>query len=278
MEYQNPTPREDVNYSSEHPLKEFSQLLVGIGLVLLVAIVALNYTAGFFANKLPFSYETKMVAALDFAQITPSAQQARLQELADRLAEVMQLPEEMDIRVHYSPQNTINAFATLGGNVVLFEGLLAQLESEQAIAMVMAHEIAHIKLRHPIVALGKGVTLAVLASSLGGASASGTAEWLIGSSANLSLLRFSRQQERAADVVAAHALYHVYGNLAGAQQLFTKFAKLESQQFDSSAGLDLFRSHPYSQQRWEALSDLAGQRGWPVVGEQTTWQQPIEKD
>ena len=44
----------------------------------------------------------------------------------------------------------INAFATPGGHVFITRGLLSQCTSEDMIAAVIAHELAHIMLRHAI--------------------------------------------------------------------------------------------------------------------------------
>jgi predicted Zn-dependent protease len=45
----------------------------------------------------------------------------------------------------------INAFATSGGHIFLTRGLIDAANSEDALAAVIAHEIAHIQLRHGIV-------------------------------------------------------------------------------------------------------------------------------
>ncbi|MBK8289542.1 MAG: M48 family metalloprotease [Cellvibrionales bacterium] len=53
--------------------------------------------------------------------------------------------------------------ATLGGHIVVYQGLLdATKDSETALAMVMAHELTHIKLRHPAGAMGRGFAVAAL--------------------------------------------------------------------------------------------------------------------
>ncbi|GMO50901.1 MAG: M48 family metalloprotease [Treponemataceae bacterium] len=44
--------------------------------------------------------------------------------------------------------NEINAFATSGGHILVTRGLLAAAESEDALAAVLAHELAHIQLGH----------------------------------------------------------------------------------------------------------------------------------
>ena len=46
--------------------------------------------------------------------------------------------------------NEINAFATPGGHILVTRGLIAAANSEDALAGVIAHEIAHIHLKHGI--------------------------------------------------------------------------------------------------------------------------------
>jgi predicted Zn-dependent protease len=47
----------------------------------------------------------------------------------------------------------INAFATSGGHILVSRGLLNCAESEDALAAVLAHEIAHIQLEHSLTAI-----------------------------------------------------------------------------------------------------------------------------
>lgn len=76
-------------------------------------------------------------------RLTPeAAARARLRALAAKLAAVMSLPPGMDVTVHYADEKAVNAMATLGGNVVFYRGLLERLDSEDAVATVLAHEIA----------------------------------------------------------------------------------------------------------------------------------------
>ena len=281
MTYENPPPQQDVNVSQEHPLKEFVQLVIGLGVVVIIAVLVLSATAGYLAKYIPIEYEQTMVdqtgLGTDFLNPDSLSEedqetQQRLQALADKLTAHMNLPEGADIKVHYSSSSTINALATLGGNLVFFKGLLEKIETEEELAAVMAHEIAHVQHRHPIVALGKGVTLATLASVISGASGSSAGQWLIGNTVNLSLLKFSRSQESQSDATAADALFKTYGHIQGAQQLFEQFSELEqSQEVDLTGGLEFFRSHPYSNQRWQDLEKLAQKYQWPTKGELTPW-------
>jgi len=67
--------------------------------------------------------------------------------------------------------NEINAFATSGGHILITRGLIGSAKSEDALAGVIAHEIAHIQLQHSIKAIKTSrVTQALMVT---GASAAG---------------------------------------------------------------------------------------------------------
>lgn len=49
---------------------------------------------------------------------------------------------------HVVEDETVNAFATPGGNIYVFAGLLAKMENEAQLATVVAHEIGHVEKGH----------------------------------------------------------------------------------------------------------------------------------
>ena len=69
--------------------------------------------------------------------------------------------------------NEINAFATSGGHIFVTRGLINAARSEDALAGVIAHEVAHIQLQHSIKAIRNSrITQALLIT---GTSAAGAA-------------------------------------------------------------------------------------------------------
>ncbi|MCL2808921.1 MAG: M48 family metalloprotease [Treponema sp.] len=69
--------------------------------------------------------------------------------------------------------NEINAFATSGGHILITRGLINTARSEDALASVIAHEVAHIQLQHGIKAIKSSrITQAILVT---GTSAAGAA-------------------------------------------------------------------------------------------------------
>ena len=268
MKFENPELPEGVNVSHEHPLKEFSQLLLGVLVCVIVFLIVLHYSAQYLVKYIPFRYEVAMIERMGLFQesdvpLHEKRQQAQLQALVDQLSNVMLEGEDVDIVVHYSNQDVVNAFATLGGHILIYQGLLDQLNSEQALAMVLAHEIAHVRLRHPISSLSKGLTLVTFSALITGVTGSSEAELLINSSNNLGLLTFSREQERQSDLLAAKAIHTYYGNIAGAKDLFATFEALQQ---GPKYIPEIFMSHPHSDTRWQVLLDNAINDSWVVEG------------
>lgn len=223
-EYENPTLPEGINVSPTHPLKEFALLLGGISALLLALVLALSLAAGYLVRFIPFSQEQALASRIERhwpqGQANPHpARQAELQTLADTLVAAMDLPPGMRIQVHYIDNATVNAMATLGGHVLVFQGLIDILPSENALAMVLAHEIAHVRHRHPIMAMGRGFTVALALSSLSGLGDAAIQQWL-GGMGMLPLLSFSRDQESQSDADALNAVYRVYGHVRDADALF----------------------------------------------------------
>ena len=273
MEFKNPKIPEGINVSDEHPLKGLAQLALTVIVVVAIIMVVLHYSVQYLVRYIPFEYEVKVSESIDFFQaseelVSPEAldKQAELQALADELSVLMGLPEGMTITVHYSNENVVNAFATLGGHIFMYQGLIDQIDSEQALSMVMAHEIAHIKLRHPISSLGEGVTLALLGVLITGTTGSGAGESLISSSTNLGLMKFSRDQEQESDLLAAKVIQSKYGNILGAKSLFNTFQELYGSGSDVHG---LVQSHPASDKRWQELLDKTEALAWSIDGELT---------
>ena len=228
--YENPQIPEGINVSPTHPLKDFALLLGGVSALIVVAVLALSFAAGYLVRFVPFEQERALASRVDanWLKQSHSADDKRreqyLQALGRQLAAAMDLPAEMQITVHYASDDTVNAMATLGGNIVVFQGLIDTVDSENALAMVLAHEIAHVRHRHPIVAMGRGFTVMLALSALSGVGDGMIQQW-VGSMGMLPMLAFSREQEEAADADALQALLRVYGHADGAATFFERVSE-----------------------------------------------------
>lgn len=126
----------------------------------------------------------------------------------------------------------INAFAVPGGYIFINDGLLKNIDSVDALAGVMAHEIAHIERDHVYRNAKKAgvVDLATIAAViLGGVSGeTGAAKVSIAQAANISMkLKMNRELEEDADIFAIKYLRQSRYNLAGLSDLLTTLAYYE---------------------------------------------------
>ena len=263
MHYENPKVPEGINVTAEHPLKEFTQLLVGAVVVVVIAATALALLAEQLVRYIPFEMELEIAAKYPGKLPPGGAVTDYLQSLADKLAVAQELPAEMRITVHYVDDNTVNAMATLGGNVVFFRGLVEKMPNENALAMVMAHEIAHIKHRHPIVALGRGVVVGLALAALTNFSGHTMAGSALSDAGLLTVLSFNREQEAEADRTALATLARHYGHATGADAFFQSVKDLPGNKVTESTPTFL-KTHPATMDRIEKLRALAQQNGWSM--------------
>ncbi|MCB1640576.1 MAG: M48 family metalloprotease, partial [Xanthomonadales bacterium] len=143
--YETPELPEHVNAPERHPLLDFTRVVLTVVAVFGAILLAAWWSASWLARQTPFAWEQKLVGDTilgPFEVASDDARGAALQTLADSLIKQMGLPPDMAITVHYSDSEVANAFATLGGHVVITQGLLDSVKSENGLAMVLAHEIA----------------------------------------------------------------------------------------------------------------------------------------
>ncbi|MCA1743571.1 MAG: M48 family metalloprotease, partial [Desulfovibrionales bacterium] len=127
----------------------------------------------------------------------------KISEKLEKASPPQPFPAKVDVVNH----NAVNAFATVAGYMVIFTGLILNVESEDELASIMAHELAHITQRHvarniersKLISIGSliGILAGVfIGSDAGNAVAVGSMAG--GQSA---VLKYSRADEREADQV-----------------------------------------------------------------------------
>jgi Zn-dependent protease with chaperone function len=257
-EYENPQIPEGINLSKENPLLDFVQMLLIVGVSLAALVSLLVLLSSYLVGYIPLSVEQRV--ADNLASIMPveqvldeqaTKQRDYIQQLAEVLSQDMDLPQAMRVKVHLQTGDTINAFATLGGNLVFYQGLVDKLHSENALAFVVAHELAHLKLRHPMLALGRGIVVGATLTTLLGLSDSSVSQLIVNASGQLTLFSFNRDMETQADELAIQALLTRYGHLAGADELFLLLEK--EQQLPAWVS-----THPSSTARLQRMVVLPG--------------------
>ena len=167
-----------------------------------------------------------------------------------------------NLEFHLVDKPDINAFAAPGGIVVVYAGLIDKSTSAEELAGVLAHEIAHVELRHSLKQLVKSAGLRVIVATLLG-DYGGLGGW----AAQLGDLKFSRDAEREADLRGLARLREAHIDPAGMARFFTSLAKSETGQLPA-----LFSTHPATAERLDALKQaIAAGNQSPVTPIAVDW-------
>jgi predicted Zn-dependent protease len=141
---------------------------------------------------------------------------------------------------------SVNAFCMPGGKIAFFSGLVDKLKlTDDEIAIVAGHEIAHALREHGRERVAKG-NLLQLGASLGSAifGLGQTGQMVVGQGAQLALLRFSREDETEADTVGLDLVARAGYDPRAGVALWRKMAMLEK-----SAPPQWLSSHPSGNNR-----------------------------
>ena len=273
MKYSNPKIPESASSRQRTgaTIREFIGL--GTGFVVLVVLGSFLFFKGgeFLGPLVPFEWEARLFDESFIENFGPPGDeetQTRLQALADKLSALLELPESMPIAVYYRQSELINAFATFHGHIVIFSGLLERLESENAVAALLAHEIGHIKARH----LMQNLSGAIFAGLFYGALIGDTSPLVTPGNHifQLELASFSRRMEAESDQIALEAQRRLYGHLGGYEELFLVLEREDENKVD--AFLIYYDTHPQTADRFQAALAFAKKYEISPNGKLLQWQ------
>ncbi|HNW33553.1 MAG TPA: M48 family metalloprotease [Candidatus Ozemobacteraceae bacterium] len=152
-----------------------------------------------------------------------------------------------DYNVTILNDNTVNAFAIPGGSIFVYKGMLDFVGSDDELAAVLAHEMAHSERRHSLKQLRQSTAFQLLLQK---AVKSGrdrdTWGQVVGA---VTMLKFSRDDEYEADEIGQTRLTKAGYNPAGQVVLWEKFV----QKFGKGEKgiMQYLSTHPPSQDRVE---------------------------
>jgi predicted Zn-dependent protease len=153
--------------------------------------------------------------------------------------------------------SVLNAFCLPGGYIYVYTGLMKYLDSEDALAGVLGHEMAHADLRHGTTQMVKNMGLSLGLQLIFG----GDASQLINIGANLISLSFSRGDEKEADMRSVEYLYETELDARGTGIFFDKLQK----EGKDAGVIEFLSTHPNPENRVEEINrkwkELGGKKG-----------------
>jgi len=183
--------------------------------------------------------------------------QAYVRDLAANIDDQLDSERELELRVFVVDGDMINAFATLGGYIFVFEGLIEAVENENSLAMVLGHEIAHVHHRDPLLGTGRAMLIQLALSTFSG---NGLDPGTVNSGSDIILNSYSREQELAADELALQLVQERYQHVGGATRLF----EIIKDDVDDMQLAEFLSTHPDTGARIERMEALTEERGWTI--------------
>jgi predicted Zn-dependent protease len=214
----------------------------------------------------PLSLEAYDAASKEHTQITSGPQYEMVQRVAKRIAAASEENFHWEARL-LKADDTPNAFCLPNGRIAIYTGILPITQSEDGLAIVMGHEVAHAVLRHggkrmtqgTLTSVGLAAVEAGLSLSEMNTDAKSGVMAALGLGAQIGvLLPYSRDHETEADIEGLRYAIRAGYKAEEAPRLWDRMAKL------SGSGTPKWLStHPASEERAQKLREMI-----PVLKEQ----------
>lgn len=207
----------------------------------------------------------RLIAAFGGEYQAPEAQRV-LSDITVRLVPATERPDEA-YRVTILDSPVVNAFALPSGRLYVTRGLLALANDTSEVAAVLAHEIAHVTVRHASArselelrsALVSRVVADVLNDPVAGA--------MVQDQSRFTMASFSRGQELEADQIGVRTLAKAGYDPYGASRFLAALGRASDTRAAGNASSDMLSTHPGTPERVSLALQAARRVGAPGIGE-----------
>ncbi|MCX6827496.1 MAG: M48 family metallopeptidase [candidate division Zixibacteria bacterium] len=171
--------------------------------------------------------------------------QKYISEIGQKIVSVC---DRNDLQYHFAivDSNIVNAFATPGGYLYFYSGLLRQMDNEAELAAVVAHEISHVVARHGIKRLQATIGVSLAGQIVFGKNP-GVLEQVTNIGLGLTFAGYSRANENEADNLGIQYMTKAGYDPKATLTMFKKLALLSKDNPDFFEKLSM--SHPDTQER-----------------------------
>ena len=201
-------------------LKNFLAILLGLGIVTVVFVSSANLIIDILPYSLDRSIQTTL-KEIDFTKVKSKGNkvEAYLTEIVDKLKRHHEHLKDIEFQLIYDESKNINAYAIPGDKILVTRGLWDTVKSENELAMVLAHELGHFKLRHHLKAYGRvGIVMFLMIPFTGQDLGAELIQMILDNVVS----GYQRQQEIAADDFGLSLMQKEYGDQSAGLTSFSR--------------------------------------------------------
>ncbi len=200
--------------------------------------------------------------------VDDAAETARLTAITNKLGAVSERPE-VKYSVKILESKEINAFSIPGGHIYITQGALKSVESEDELAAILAHEVAHNAKKHALESIKREakaqrqLALGLLAAILGGQRVDAGNVMLVGTLLKAAVVNsYSVKAETQADDGGLLYLRKAGYNPVAMLTVVEGLAKMEYSRPHVEAGV--LQTHPYGEERMKNVREQLVALGIPI--------------
>lgn len=229
--------------------KGWSGLLAAIalsgGFIFLFYKYIIPEVAYAFAETLPKEYEEKIGESLLTSQNWLLEVDSTKSKALNQYAKNIDFNSNYRLRFYVSNEDIVNAYALPGGFVVVYQGLLNKMKTEEELAGLLAHEVIHINNKHTTKSMFKSLAnylfISIILSDINAVS-----NIIIENTNAVSNLSFSRSLEKEADLDGLEVLQR---NRINPEGMILLMKRLKEEAPGLPSQMKFLSSHPLTEER-----------------------------
>ncbi|MGB2783382.1 MAG: M48 family metalloprotease [Atribacterota bacterium] len=251
--------------------KKLLNKLIFVIIFLLMAFLVINFNS--FSTERDLNKEQKLGKKLSeniekkYGVIEDLNQNLLITEIGNKLVEISEM-REMEFHFRILKEDGPNAFSIPGGYIYVTYDLFDNVQSDDELAGILAHEIAHVIHNHALKQTRdntKFTLLTILAVLLTGEPDVG----VLGKLTTITFLnQYSREYEEEADLTAIDLLTKTEFNPVG---FLTFLERLHAREmFKPEVNLGIFQTHPETKNRINYVKEMLTEKGIDINRRATT--------
>ncbi len=251
--------------------KKLINKLISVAVLLLIVFLLVSFNS--FCAERDLDKEQKLGKKLSediekkYEVVEDLNQNSLITEIGNKLAKASEI-KEMEFHFRILKEDGPNAFSIPGGYIYVTYDLFDYIQSDDELAGILAHEIAHVIHNHALKQTRDNTKFTLL--TILGVLLTGEPDVaILGKLTTVTFLnQYSREYEEEADLTALDLLiktrYNPVGFLTFLERLYTR------EMFKPELHLGIFQTHPETENRINYVKDKLKERGIDIDRRATT--------